>query len=71
LAKQMYNIIGLLFRIDSGTKHKLSAECRLARGNLQWPGFLDLFIEPKISRFNYFADLKVQSTRCKSDQTGF
>ncbi len=50
--------------IDVGTKCKLSAECRLGRGNIQFQGILDLFSKPKISWFNSLVDLKVQSKHC-------
>ena len=34
--------------IDIGTQCKISAECRLARGNPQWPGIIDLSVKPKM-----------------------
>jgi len=36
------------FRNYGSRKCKLVAECGLAKGNLQWPGILDLFSEPKV-----------------------
>jgi len=47
LPEQIYNDIKKFNRFDVGTKCKLSPECRLARGNPQWPGIIDLVSKPK------------------------
>ena len=43
-----------LLRFDTGTKCKLSTECRLVRENSQWLRIIDLSIKPKMSRLNFF-----------------
>jgi hypothetical protein len=48
LPEQMYYKFSQLAMIDLGTECKLSPECGLARGNIQWPGVLDLFRKPNI-----------------------
>ena len=47
--------------MSPGTKSKLSPECRLARGNIQFPGVLDWFSKPILSQSNFLVDLKKQS----------
>ena len=54
---------------SSGTICKIGPFCGLDRGNLQWPGVLDLFRKPKISRFNFLVDLKAQSTQYDEQST--
>ena len=71
LPKQIHNKIRKLKGFDSGTKCKLSPECGLARANPQWPGVLDLFRKPKISWFNFWADLKAQSKHCDKTPGSF
>jgi hypothetical protein len=56
--------------VGAGTKCKLSAECRLARGNPQWPGVLDWFSQSKISGFNFLVDLKEQPTHSELAGSG-
>jgi len=45
--------------IDLGTQYKLSVDCRLARGNIPFPGLLGLLSEPKTSQSNLLVELKV------------
>ena len=54
--------------IDRGTKYTLSADCRLARGNPQWPGVLGSFSESKMSWYTFLVDLKAHSTTCEKNQ---
>ncbi len=61
LPEQIQNNINWFKRIDKGTKSKLSTECRLARGNPQVPGIVNLFSQPKLSRINFMLDLKAHS----------
>jgi len=49
LAEQIYNNINKFNGFDLGTKCKLAAICGLVRGNLQFPGIVSLFSQPKIS----------------------
>jgi hypothetical protein len=65
----IHNLWIELSGVEAGTTSKLSPECGLARGNPQWPGVLDLFRNPKISRFNFLVDLKAQSTQCGGQST--
>ena len=43
LANQIHNRIKILARFDLGTQSTIDTDCRLARGNPQWPGVLRLF----------------------------
>jgi hypothetical protein len=47
LAEQIYNRIRIIAGFDLGTKCKITAECGLDRGNIQSPGIVGLFSEPK------------------------
>ena len=62
LPEQIHNKIYKFNRFDLGTKSILGPFCGLDRGNIQWPGVLDLFSESKISWFNLVVVLKVEST---------
>jgi hypothetical protein len=57
----MYNIIELLGRFDYGTKSTTDTDCGLARGNPQWLGVLGLFGQSKITLFDFWMGLTVQS----------
>jgi hypothetical protein len=57
--KKIHNRIRILAGFDLGTQCTLATECGLGRRNIQFPGILGLFSEPKISWFNFFVDWKV------------
>jgi hypothetical protein len=48
-------------RFNKGPKCKLSAKCRLAKGNPQRLGVLCSFSGSKMPRFDFLIDLKAQS----------
>ena len=50
--------------IDLGTQSTPDASCGLSRGNIQFPGIMDLIGESKISWFNFLVDFKAQATQC-------
>jgi len=50
--------------VRGGAHYKLSPQCRLIRGNPQWPGDIDLLRKYKISWFIFLVSLTAQSTRC-------
>ena len=45
LPVQIHNKINQFNRFDLGTKSTIGTFCGLDRGNIQWPGDLDLFSE--------------------------
>jgi hypothetical protein len=66
----LYKFTIILFDIEGfiqGTQSILGQFCELAGRNPQWPGVLGLSIEHEISRSDFMADFKVQSTRCEKN----